>query len=85
MLASAQMNDHRAKGSEAGGLWRALEEDARCALIICASEGRSLDPESITKTVMRTYRSLPQAPQIGEKLRARVAEMIHHRRMARAS
>jgi hypothetical protein len=58
------------------GLWRALREDARCALIIRASEGRSLDADSIAKAVMRGYEPWPHVSQLTEQLRACVKEML---------
>ena len=69
---------------ESGGLWRALEEDARAAVLIGKSEGRPIDPESVARALMHVYRRLPQAPALQQKLSARVAELIATRG-ARAS
>ncbi len=70
--------------TETGGLWRGLEEDARCAVLIGASEGRPLDPEGIARAIMHVYRTLPHAKQLTEQLSQRVAEIIDDR-SARAS
>ena len=69
---------------DTGGLWRALEEDARAAVLIGTREGRAIDPESVAQALMHVYRRLPQAPALTQKLSARVAEMIATRG-ARAS
>jgi hypothetical protein len=82
-----EMKDARnGRRVESVGLWRALEEDARCAVLIGTSEGRPLDPESVAHALMHVYRSLPQASQLEEKLSTLVATMIEGRRKgARAS
>jgi hypothetical protein len=74
------MKDARTgRRSESGGLWRALEEDARCAVLIGKSEGRALDPESVAQALMHVYRRLPQAPVLTQKLSERVAELLDGR------